>query len=341
MKFSELLALADAESQISETLANENIHGVCELSPGIVGKLAWCGSEKYLEAAAKSQASVILVPSSLHGQIAKGQTVQNPQAVFARVAAQFVPDDRPAIGVHPSAVIDPSATLGRNVRIGPQVTVGKGASLGDGVSLAAGVTIGPEVQIGCDGRVGARTVIEARSVIGERVLVLPGAVIGSRGFGNYHDGSQWHEIPQMGRVVVGDDVEIGANTTIDCGALGDTIIADNVRIDNQCQIAHNVEIGPQTALAAQVGIAGSTKIGAGCMLGGQAGIAGHLRVADRVILNGGTLVYQSIEESGHYGSGVPLLPVGAFRRLVVLLRSLEPRFRRLEKAVKVGRNQSG
>jgi len=332
MKLSELLA-ATGLPDIAVT-ADPEISAVCELSPGAEGGLAWCGSEKYLDAAAQTRAAAVLVPAALEGRVPNSVVVEQPQAVFSRIAAHFAPDERPDIGVHPSTVIDPGAQLGADVRIGPHVSIGAGAVLADGVSLGAGTVIGAEVQIGRDGRIGPRVVIEARSRVGERVLILPGAVIGSRGFGNYHDGQMWQEIPQLGRVIVGNDVEIGANTTIDCGALGDTIIGDNVRIDNQCQVAHNVVIGPQTALAAQVGIAGSTQIGAGCMIGGQAGVNGHIRITDRVILNGGAVVYQSIDKSGQYGSGSPLLPVGAFRRLVVLLRSLEPRLKKLEKAVR-------
>lgn len=332
MKFSELLAaLGESGAGVS---GDPVIDGVCELTPGTPKMVAWCGSEKYLDAASHTQAAIVLVPQALDGRLRNGVVVGNPQAVFSKIAAHFAPDDRPAIGVHPSAVIDPTAQLGRDVRIGPHVFVGAGAVLGDEVSLGAGAVIGNAAQIGTQGRIGPRVVIEPRCQIGARVLILPGAVIGGRGFGNYHDGQMWHEIPQLGRVVVGDDVEIGANTTIDCGALGDTVIGKNVRIDNQCQIAHNVVIGQQTALAAQVGIAGSTQIGAGCMLGGQAGVTGHIRITDRVILGGGAVVYQSIDEPGHYGSGVPLLPVGAFRRLVVLLRSLEPRLKKIEKAVR-------
>ncbi len=332
MKLSELLAATG----LSDTAVSADpvITGVCELSPGTAGGLAWCGSEKYREAATRTHAAAVLIPPGLQGQVANGVVVDNPQAVFSRIAAHFAPDDRPPVGIHPSAVIDPSAQLGADLRIGPHVSVGAGAVLEPGVSLGAGAVVGNEVRIGEHARIGARVVIEGRSQIGKRALILPGAVIGSRGFGNYHDGEMWHEIPQLGRVLVGNDVEIGANTTIDCGALGDTVIGDNVRIDNQCQVAHNVVIGPQTALAAQVGIAGSTQIGAGCMLGGQAGVNGHIRITDRVILNGGAVVYQSIEKPGQYGSGVPLLPVGAFRRLVVLLRSLEPRLKKLEKAVR-------
>ncbi len=332
MKLSELLT--DLAEPVTSGAPDPEIGGVCELRPGQPGMLAWCGSEKYLEDATQTQAAAVLVPEALAGQVPNGVVVNKPQVVFSHIAARFAPDDRPPVGVHPSAVVDPSASLGRDVRIGPHVYVGPRAVLGDEVSLAAGVIVGADVRIGVRSRIAPRVVIEERCRIGARALILPGAVIGSRGFGNFHDGTMWREIPQVGGVVIGDDVEIGANTTIDRGALGDTVIGNNVRIDNQCQIAHNVVIGDQTALAAQVGIAGSAHIGAGCMLGGQTGVNGHIRVADRVILNGGAVVYQSVDTPGHYGSGVPLLPVGAFRRLVVLLRSLEPRLKKLEKAVR-------
>ena len=314
-----------------------DIAGVCALAPGQPGALAWCGSADYLEQARASAAGAVLLAPGLDPAGVPGAVAVNaPQAVFAAIAARFAPDDRPPPGVHPSAVIDPSAELGADVRIGPGVVVGAAAQVGEGSSLDAGCVIGAAVRLGAQARVGARVVIAPRCQIGARVLILPGAIIGSRGFGNHHDGRMWREIPQLGSVRIGDDVEIGANTTIDCGALGDTVIGDNVRIDNQCQIAHNVHIGAQTALAAQVGIAGSTHIGAGCMVGGQAGISGHLRIADRVILNGGSVVYQSIAEAGQYGSGSPLLPAPAFRRLIVLLRRLEPRLKTLEKALRRG-----
>lgn len=323
--------LQQVSVQAEGSLLDADIAGVCALSPGQPGALAWCGESRWLEAARGSQAAAILVPASLQGELPQGVVVDKPQAVFAEIARLFAPDERPAEGVHPSASIDPTAVLGPGVRIGAQVSVGPGAQIGDASSIGAGSVIGAGVQIGQQADIGPRVVIAARSQIGDRVLILPGAVIGSRGFGNYHDGQRWRDIPQLGRVRIGHDVEIGANTSIDCGALDDTVIGDNVRIDNLCQIAHNVQIGPQTAIAAQVGIAGSTRIGAGCMLGGQVGVNGHIDICDRVIVSGGSNVLQSVSEPGVYGSGSPLLPVGSFRRLMALLRRLEGRLKSLEK----------
>ncbi len=307
------------------------IHGVCPLSPGQADCLAFAGEPKYREAAAASQAAAVIVPEALAAVVAHGLIAPHPQLAFARAAALFAADERPEPGIHPSAVVDPSARLGEGLRIGAQCVIGPAAQIADGCALGAGCVIGKEVQIGADADIAAGVRIGDRVRIGARVLILPGAVIGSRGFGNVHDGRRWHAIPQLGTVVIGDDVEIGANTTIDRGALGDTEIGDNVRIDNLCQIAHNVKIGARTALASQVGIAGSTVIGSDCLLGGQVGVNGHIRIADRVIINGGSNVLQSVEQAGQYGSGAPLLPVMAWRRLMATLGRLDPRLKKLER----------
>lgn len=316
--------------------ANPDITGVCSLQPGQAQGVAWCGSPRYKDAAQSSQAAAVLVPQNWTVDWSNAVFVADPQAAFAAVAQEFEQDQRPAPGIHPTACIDPTAQLGDGVRVGPGVVIEAQARIGDAVSLGAHCYVGAGVSIGANSDLHPRVTVRSRAQIGERALILSGAVIGSRGFGNYHDGQAWRAIPQVGSVQIGNGVEIGANTTIDCGALEDTVIGDNVRIDNQCQIAHNVQIGAQTAIAAQVGIAGSTRIGQGCMIGGQAGISGHIEIADRVILNGGAVVLQSITESGQYGSGTPLLAVGAFRRLLVLLRRLEPRLKALEKAVSRG-----
>ncbi len=308
-----------------------SIRGVCPLDPGQAECLAFAGDSKYRDAAAASQAAAVIVPEALADAVAHGLIAPHPQLAFARAAALFAAEERPDPGVHDSAVVDPTARLGSGVRIGARCVIGPGVRIADGCALGAGSIVGRNVQIGPDADIAAGVLIGDRIRIGARVLILPGAVIGSRGFGNVHDGSRWHAIPQLGTVVIGDDVEIGANTTIDRGALGDTEIGDNVRIDNLCQIAHNVKIGARTALASQVGIAGSTVIGSDCLLGGQVGVNGHIRIADRVIINGGSNVLQSVEQPGQYGSGAPLLPVMAWRRLMATLGRLEPRLKKLER----------
>ncbi len=310
--------------------------GVSSLSPGEPGCISFAQSQGYAEAIAQTRSVAVIVSRDL--DVPASCCVlraDHAQLGFAQVAALFAADDRPTPGVDASAVVDAQACLGEGVRIGPQCYVARGAQIGDACSIAAGCVIGADAQLGAHCNIGARVVIGERVQIGQRALILPGAVIGSRGFGNVHDGQRWHAMPQMGSVVLGDDVEIGANTTIDRGALGDTVIGDNARIDNLCQIAHNVHIGPRTALAAGVGIAGSSRIGSDCMLGGQVGVNGHIEICDRVIVNGGSNVLQSISQPGQYGSGVPLMPVMAWRRFMALVGKLEKRLKKLER----GRNR--
>ena len=311
--------------------AELEIHGVCALEPGQPGCLAFAGNARLGEAIQRSQAAAVIVAPALAAHAQQALLADNPQLAFARAAELFAPDDRPPLGVDPTAVIHADAKLGNNVRIGPTCVVGAGAHIADDSSLAAGCVIGRDVQIGAGADIAANVTIADRVVIGQRALILPGAVIGSRGFGNAHDGKRWHAIPQLGTVRIGDDVEIGANTTIDRGALGDTVIKDNVRIDNLCQIAHNVHIGAHTALASGVGIAGSTTVGRNCMLGGQVGLNGHIRIADGVIVNGGSKVLQDVTQAGQYASGTPLMPAMAWRRFMALVNRLETRLKALER----------
>ncbi len=326
--------LADIANQLGFELRGNGdclIEGVCSLQAGRPGHLAFVGSEKLRATAAASEAAALILPPSLADLECNALIAANPQLAFARVAALYAPDERPEAGVHPTTVVHPTAQLGPGCRIGPQCVIGAGTILAENCALGAGSVLGRNVRIGADAEIGSGVQIGDRVHIGARALILPGAVIGSRGFGNVHDGQRWHAMPQLGGVRIGDDVEIGANTTIDRGALGDTVIEDNVRIDNLCQIAHNVHIGKRTALASGVGIAGSTRIGQDCMLGGQVGVSGHLQIADGVIVNGGAKVLQSVEQAGQYASGVPLLSVMAWRRLMVVLGRLEPRLKKLER----------
>ena len=227
-----------------------------------------------------------------------------PYVYFARVSQLFNPATRQAIGVHPSAVVAPGAHLGARVSIGPGCVIGEGVQIGDDTCLYPRVVVYP----GC--------------TLGARVVVHAGVVIGSDGFGIADDGGRWVKIPQIGGVRVGDDVEIGANCTIDRGALQDTVIEEGVKLDNLIQIGHNVRIGAHTAIAACVGIAGSTDIGKHCMIGGAAMIGGHLKIADKVTISGGTAVPSSILEPGTYTALFPIEEKGAWARTAVLVRRL-------------------
>lgn len=246
----------------------------------------------------------------------------DPYLYFARVSQLLNPLARPVAGVHESAVV--RSSLPASSSIGPGVTVGVEVEFGEDVVIGAGCSIGDGVRVGRGTRIMPGVHVYAGCELGADCLVHSGVVIGSDGFGfaRERDG-RWVKIPQVGRVIVGDDVEIGANTTIDRGALDDTVIGNGVKLDNQIQIAHNVRIGDYTAVAGCVGIAGSTVIGRRCMIGGQAGIIGHLEIADDVIVSAGTLVTKSIRDAGTFTASLPLQKHSDWVRNFAHLRNLD------------------
>ncbi len=311
--------------------AQTRISGVCGVDPGEPGCIAFVADSRYLERVATTRAAAVIVGAAQSEVATNGLLAEHPQWAFAQVAALFALPEGPVEGIHSDATIDASAQLGPGCAVGARAVIGSGVVVGGGCRIGAGTTIDRDAQLGPDCDVGSNVSIAARVRIGARALILPGAVIGSRGFGNVPVAGAWRTMPQLGSVRIGDDVEIGANTCIDRGALGDTLIGNGVKIDNQCQIAHNVVIGDHTALAAGVGIAGSAVIGRHCMLGGQVGVNGHIQLVDGVIINGGGKVLQSVTEPGQYGSGAPLMPVGQWRRFMALMGRLEARLKRLER----------
>ena len=225
----------------------------------------------------------------------------DPYLYFAKVSALFNPPQMAKPGVHKSAVVERGTRIPVSASIGAGVYVGRGVKLGRAVEIGAGCHIGDGVELGASSRLHARVTIYSACRLGQRALIHSGAVIGADGFGIALDGDRWHKIPQIGRVVIGNDVEIGANTCIDRGALDDTVIEDGVKLDNLIQIGHNVRIGAHTAIAGCTGIAGSTRIGEHCMIGGAASIVGHLDIADRVVILAGAVVTRSIMKAGTYG----------------------------------------
>jgi len=304
------------------------------------GDLAFLANPKYRHQLATTRAgAVIMAPPMADGPAAAILTPQ-PYLYYARVAQWLNPLPAPVPGVHPSAVVE--GEVAATASIGPNVWIGPGAKIGADVVIDANCSIGAEVKIGAGTRLAANVAVYAGSRLGARCLVHSGAVIGSDGFGfaREADGA-WVKIPQVGRVLIGDDVEIGTGTTIDRGALGDTVIADGVKLDNQIQVGHNVRIGAHTAMAGCVGIAGSAVIGARCTVGGGAVILGHLNIADDVNVSAGTLVAKSIQNAGTYSGAVPFLEHGDwlknFSRLRHLdamadkIRALEQRLAELEK----------
>ena len=288
---------------------------------GDISFLANPGYKKYLQDTRAS--AVILGREDAADCPAAAIVSSNPYASYARAAALIAPAARARSGVHPAAVVDDDCEVHDTAWIGPHCIVEKGAVIHAGVQLAGGCFVGTGCVIGADSKLSANVVVCHGVTIGERVNILPGAVIGSDGFGLANEDGRWLNVPQLGSVRVGDDVEIGANTTIDRGALDDTVLEEGVRLDNQIQVAHNVHIGAHTAIAGCVGISGSAKIGKYCMIGGGAGIVGHLEITDHVIITGMTMVTKSITKPGVYSSGVPAQENDAWNRTYARMRQLD------------------
>ncbi len=277
--------------------------------------------------------AVILAPAAAEDCPTNALLTPDPYGVYARVAALLHPRRPLSAGIHASAVLEEACTIPASCEVGPGAVIGARAVLGERVRVGAGVVIGADCSVGDDTELAANVTVYAGVRIGARCLVHAGAVLGSDGFGFARDREgRWTKVPQVGRVIVGDDVEIGANTTIDRGAIDDTLIGNGVRLDNQIQVGHNVVIGEHTAIAALTGISGSTRIGARCMIAGQVGIAGHITIADDVVLTGRAIVTNSIRKPGAYGGGGPPADeLSRWRRNVVRFGQLEQIARRLRK----------
>jgi UDP-3-O-[3-hydroxymyristoyl] glucosamine N-acyltransferase len=298
-------------------------------------QLGFVVSDKHVEAARKSAAGALIVPPAVAEQLDRSMlVVDRPHVAFARAAALFHPEPALRPGIHPSAVIADGARVDPGAEIGAHVVIGAGTVVGAGTRIASGCAIGDGVQIGRECRLFPNVTVYSGCRLGDRVLLHSGCVIGSDGFGLAWEGGAWFKVPQVGRVVLGNDVEIGANTTIDRGALDDTVIEDGVKIDNLVQIAHNCRIGAHTAIAGCAGIAGSTTIGRRCLIGGAAMILGHIEIGDGVTVSGASFIGKSISQPGVYTSTQPQMPHDEWLRNAAQLRHLadmRARIRALEK----------
>ena len=273
--------------------------------------------------------AVILGPDYADACPVPALVLDNPYLGYARAATLLSPVVNAVSGVASSAVVDSRATVAADASVGPHCVIETGASIGAGTSLGAGSFIGRGSSIGPHGRVATRVVICEGVQIGARAIIHPGVVVGADGFGIANDDGTWVKIPQFGGVRIGDDVEIGANTTVDRGALEDTVIEDGVKLDNLVQVAHNVHIGAHTAIAACTAIGGSARIGSRCTIAGAVSIAGHLEIADDVHLTATSAVPSTIREAGVYSSGMPVQENRAWRRNIARLRQLDDMARRL------------
>jgi UDP-3-O-[3-hydroxymyristoyl] glucosamine N-acyltransferase len=285
--------------------------------------IAFLASARYLPQLRTTKAGAVILGAALREATGLPRIVcGNPYAYFARLSAFLNPQPPSTPGVRSGAVVDAAAIMEPDVEVGPLAVVGRAARLGAGAIVGAGCFIGDDVVIGRGTRLYPNVTIYHGCRLGERVIVHAGVVIGADGFGMVMADEEWIKIPQIGGVVIGNDVEIGANTTIDRGTMDDTVIEDGVKLDNQIQIAHNVRIGAHTAIAACAGVAGSARIGRYCRIGGSSGIAGHLTIADHVEISAHTLIMKSIEQPGTYTGAYPFDENAVWRRNAAHLRHL-------------------
>ncbi len=335
------LTLGELATQVGAELQGDaacRIDRVAPLDRAGPGAIAFLDDPRFRRHLAGTVASaVILRREDLDGCDVPALVSANPHLTYARVAALLNPLPPMRWGVHSSAVVAADCEIAASAWIGPHCVVESGAAIAADVFVGPGCIIGAHASIGVGSRLEARVTVCHDVRIGKRALIYPGAVIGSDGFGLAGDAGTWLRVPQLGRVLIGDDVEIGANTTIDRGALDDTVIEDGVKLDNQIQVAHNVRIGAHTAIAGCVGIAGSAVIGKRCTVGGGVGIAGHLEITDDVHLTGMTFVTKSITEPGLYSSGMPAETNRQWHRSIARYRKLDEmaaRIKALEESIK-------
>ena len=292
--------------------------------------ISFLANERYLHLLKSTAAAALIVGPTARDAVDRPRIVSgNPYLFYALVSALLNPERALKPGVHPSAVVDPGASVDPSAEIRACAVVAAGARVGARTLIGPGASLGRDATVGADSRLHAHVAVYDACLIGDRVIVHSGAVIGADGFGLAFDGERWLKVPQVGRVRIGNDVEIGANTTIDRGALEDTVIEDGVKLDNQIQIAHNVRIGAHTAIAACTGIAGSVQIGRHCRIGGAVGIAGHVTIADHVEISGHTSITKSIAARGAYSGVYPFDTNRQWRRNAVHLRRLAEMARRL------------
>jgi UDP-3-O-[3-hydroxymyristoyl] glucosamine N-acyltransferase len=315
------------------------ITGISSLDAATKGQISFITGRKYLPQLTTCHASAIILSADLATNYNGANTLINhhPYLAYAKVVAAFHPKKNIKAQIHPSSIIDPSASIAAHVSIGARVVIGKDVRIAQGVTIAAGSVINQHCSIGSHTYLHANVTLYENTHIGQNTRLHSGVVIGSDGFGYAPDQGEWYKIKQVGNVIIGNAVEIGANTTIDCAALGSTVIEDGVKLDNLIQIGHNVHIGEHTAIAACVAIAGSATIGKRCQIGGASAIAGHLTLADDVIITGMSMVISSIPSAGVYSSGMPVNENRKWRKNIIRFTQLDKMVQKiyqLEKRIK-------
>lgn len=333
-------SLSEIVARFGGELLDDNgvrISGVAPIERAGAGEIAFVSQAKYLRDIGVTTAEALILPPEGRNASSRPRIITgNPYLYFARVSALLNPAPLPAPGIHLTAFIHPKAKIAATATISAGAVICEGAVVGERSIVGPNSVIGDHATLGDDCLLYANVTIYHRSVIGNRVILHSGCVIGSDGFGLANDQGRWVKIPQVGRAVIGDDVEVGAGTTIDRGALDDTVIEEGVKLDNLIQVAHNVHIGAHTAIAACTGIAGSAKIGKHCMIGGAAMIFGHIEIADGVRISTNTLITKSLTKPGTYTSALPFSEHGEWQRNAVHLRRLDKlvdRIKDLEKRI--------
>lgn len=311
------------------------VSGVASLSNADSDSLAFLSSAAFKQQLSSTKAAaVILRPEDAADSPVAVLLDDDPYACYARMAAVLYPPPPFKPGIHASAVVDSTAIVSDSACLAPNVVVGARSTIGENVYVGPGTVIGPDCVVGDSCRFVANVTLARATHIGERGIFHPGAVLGSDGFGNAMTSEGWIKVPQVGGVVIGDDVEIGSNTTVDCGAIGDTVIENGVRIDNLCMIAHNVRIGEHTAIAAMVGIAGSATIGKRCMFAGKSGSVGHVTICDDVVVLGKGLISKDVTTPGAYSSAFNAEPAREWAKRVARFRRIDSLFARVKKLEK-------
>ncbi len=332
--------LSELVARFGGELLDDNgakISGVAPIERAGAHEIAFVSQAKYLRDVDATQAGALILPREGRDITKRPRIItSNPYLYFARISSLLNPAPQLDPGIHPSAVVHPQARIAATASIAAGVVIGEGVVVGERCVIGPNSVLGEKVVIGDDCLFHANVTVYARCVLGNRVILHSGSVIGSDGFGLANEQGRWVKIPQVGRTVIGDDVEVGAGTTIDRGALDDTVIEEGVKLDNLIQIAHNVRIGAHTAIAACTGIAGSAKIGKYCMIGGAAMIHGHLEIADKVRISANTLITKSLTKPGTYTSALPFSEHGEWLRNAVHMRNLDKlagRIKELEKRI--------
>jgi UDP-3-O-[3-hydroxymyristoyl] glucosamine N-acyltransferase len=316
--------------------ADKEITGLATLQEAGPGQVSFLANPHYRKFLGTTHAAAVLIkPADAEGYAGDALLIADPYLAYARISHLFDPKPKSAAGIHPTAVVAEDALVDATASVGAYAVIESGARIAAGVTIGAHCYIGARSVIGEGGWLAPRVTLYHDVRVGQRVVIQSGAVLGGEGFGFANEKGVWQKIAQIGGVTIGDDVEIGVNTAIDRGAMDDTRIGNGVKLDNQIQIAHNVQVGDHTAMAACVGISGSAKIGKHCMLAGGVGLVGHIEICDGVFITGMTMVTRSITEPGSYSSGTAMQPAAEWRKSAARIRQLDDMARRLQQLEKI------